>query len=576
MFKNFLLSSFRNFRKNRSFTFLNLIGLAVAISGIFTIYVFIQSELAVDQLLSEKETTFLVTYIQKTETSSREVGLGGIETDEWLRSKNSEIVSGHHIRKIGPALMKNQNIKGERNITIAEANFFDYFNIPMISGETSTALSAPNSIVLSISAAKQYFGDSNPIGQTIEIYGDYDMPLQVTGVISDNEDLHFDYDCIISWNSKPTNSPNSIGDWYSRSVVNYIKTSEPITPEKLSAILTTRYQEDFPEDNISVVTYPLSEIYFAISHVQFLPGFKSGNRTNLTILSLIAILILIISIVNYINVNISLVLKRLREIGMRKVMGASKTLLGIQFLVESTLLVLMASFIAITLSDMLIKQLPDLFGHIEGPFDQPSYMLTLVGISLLIGVISGGYPALFISQIKMADGLKSQLSGGKSRNIVRNSLLGIQFVITFGLLIMSVIVYRQFAFIHDKELGFSKDDILILDIGNSGKISSGYKTFQNTINEFPEVKSSSTSTDIIGTGYTNNSYFAIKEGQTNPTENGVMTTYFSVDPSFVSTYNLNLLEGRNFNSELSTDSTGIIINKIVVYISRLIITASIF
>ncbi|HCX21809.1 MAG: hypothetical protein CMB80_22125 [Flammeovirgaceae bacterium] len=564
MLRNFLLSSLRNFRKNKSFTFLNLLGLAVAICGIFTIYVFIQNELLVDSSIQEKNSTYLVTYTQQTESSSREIGLGDMQTDKWLLDKNSEVAASHHIRHIGESLVRNGNIKAERSITLTQSNFFDFFNIPLVQGDINTALSKPNSIILSESAAKVFFGDSNPIGQKLEIFGDYTMPLQVTGVIQEGVNLHFDYDCLVSWDSRPNDEPNTIGEWYRYSINSYIKSNNTSSVE-LANTLTARYQTEFPEENISINLYPISDLYFKIGHVQFLPGFKSGNKNSLTILSLIAVLILVISVVNYININISLVLKRLREIGMRKVMGASKLTLGSQFLVESTLLVLLASVIAITLSDLLIKELPSLFGAINGPFSNISYLWTLIGLSLLIGLLSGSYPALFISRIKLSDGLKSQLNGGKSRNIIRNSLMGLQFFITFGLLVMSIVVYQQYQFIQNKELGFNKEDILIVDIGNSGKITEGYRAFQSTINTFPEVKSTSVSTDIIGTGYTNNSYYAIKEGQTSAPENGVMTTYFSVDPDFTTTYDLQILEGRAFNRDLSIDSAGVIINEALVY-----------
>ena len=562
MLKNFLLSSFRNFKKNRVFTVLNLLGLAVAIGGIFTIYVFIQNELSVDDVLNEKSSTYLVTILEETESSTREVGLSDLETEKWMNSKNSEIISSHHFRNMGKALLRNDLVKGEQSLTLAQSNFFDYFNLPLIHGDSKTALDEPNSIILSESASKKYFGDANPVGQKLEVYGDYTMPLQVTGVIKESIKTHFSYDCIISWDSRPTDSPQTVGHWYRYSINSYIKTATPEDPYKLASIISNRHREEFPEDNIEFQLYPLNDLYFEIGHVQFLPGYKTGNKTSLTILSLIALLILIIAVVNYVNINISLVLKRLREIGMRKVMGASKLSLGLQFLAESTILVLLASLIAVTLSDLLIKEANVLFQGVDGPFAKPEYLIVLLALSLIIGVLSGLYPALFISRVKLSDGLKSQLNN-HSKNLTRNALMGIQFMITFGLLIMSVVVYKQYQFVQTKELGFNKEGVLILNIGDSGKILSSVQSFKNAVGNLPEVKALSVSTDVLGTGYTNNSYYVLKEGQTNAAQNGVMTTYFSVDTGFIPTYNFELLEGRNFNADLASDSSGVIINQVL-------------
>lgn len=561
MLKNFLLTSLRNFRKNRTFTALNLLGLSVAIAGIFTIYQFVQSELSVDAFQQNVRSTYLITAVQQTEASSREVGLFSMSTNEWLKSKNSEIASTHVIRNIGKALVRNGNVKTEPTLTLTEPNFFDYFNIPLLKGDAKTALSKPNSIILSETTATALFGDANPIGQQVEVFGDYLMPLQVTGVIKDNLNTHFNYDCLVSWDSRPKDSEHSLGHWYRYSLNEYFKTAQPENPDKLAQILTSRHREEFPEDNISFRIYPLDDIYLKTGHVQFLPGYRSGNETSLRILSLIAVLILIISVVNYININISLVLKRIKEIGMRKVMGASKMSLGVQFLAESITLVLGASLIAITLSDLMISKMPDLFENLNGPFVSLQTLSILAGLTLIIGVLSGLYPAIFISRIKLSDGLKSQLTNRSQKGYVRNILMGIQFMITFGLLIMSIVVFRQYSFVQNKELGFSKNNVLILNIGNSGKISSSAQTFAEVLRQLPEVKSASITTDIIGTGYTNNSYFAIKEGQTNANENGVMSTYFSVDPHFIPTYSLQMSEGRNLEAQMASDSNAVVINQ---------------
>ncbi|WP_421877740.1 ABC transporter permease [Marinoscillum sp.] len=561
MLKNFLLTSLRNFRKNRTFTALNLLGLSVAIAGIFTIYQFVQSELSVDAFQQNVRSTYLITAVQQTEASSREVGLFSMSTNEWLKSKNSEIASTHVIRNIGKALIRNGNVKTEPTLTLTEPNFFDYFNIPLLKGDAKTALSKPNSIILSETTATALFGDANPIGQQVEVFGDYLMPLQVTGVIKDNLNTHFNYDCLVSWDSRPKDSEHPLGHWYRYSLNEYFKTAQPENPDKLAQTLTSRHREEFPEDNISFRVYPLEDIYLKTAHVQFLPGYRSGNETSIRILSLIAVLILVISVVNYININISLVLKRIKEIGMRKVMGATKMSLGAQFLAESITLVLGASLIAITLSDLMISKMPDLFENLNGPFVSLQTSSILAGLTLIIGVLSGLYPAIFISRIKLSDGLKSQLTNRSQKGYVRNVLMGIQFMITFGLLIMSIVVFRQYSFVQNKELGFSKNNVLILNIGNSGKISSSSQAFAEVLRQLPEVKSASITTDIIGTGYTNNSYFAIKEGQTNANENGVMSTYFSVDPHFIPTYSLQMSEGRNLEAQMASDSNAVVINQ---------------
>ena len=563
MLKNFLLSSIRNLLRNRVYTAINIIGLVVALASCFTIVLFIQSESGMDQFHPDGTHTHLMTLTLNSESGSREVGLSGVSTRDWVAENNPEIASTTLIRGIGAfALRHEDKTLEDRKLTLAEPNFFDYFNFELIRGDKTTALENPNSIILSEHAAKQFFGEEDPIGKIISTVGELELNLQVTGVIVQNPKSHLEYDCIISWKSQMPNG-QIFADGYNRSVYTYVKTSAPMNPQELSTRISERYQEEFPEENMELVFYPLTDIYFSTNHVEFMLGFRSGNKQSLYIMTAVVILLLVISLINYINISISMSLKRMKEIGVRKVMGATPWQLKSQFLVESLIVVGVSAVLAATLADIIVYVISAYFdiSISARPFSNLPILITLAGISLTTALIAGMYPSLFISRVKPSLSLRNQISKGSKKQTVRKMLIGFQFVVTVGLMVMAFMVYEQQVYTQTKPLGFSKDEVLVLPIGNSAELTEHRISFLNEIDQISGVLSSSISTDALGGGSTNNSWYAATEEMNDVQKEGVMSTYFGIDSDFIPTYKLNILEGRNFVPNRSSDSSAVIINE---------------
>ncbi len=565
MFRNFILTSVRNLNRNRLYSLLNLVGFSVALSGIFIIITFVRNEYAVDARLPEKEITYLTTLTQRSGSSSREVGLTSLDTKNWLSQSNSEFVSSLQLRGIGEQYFSNQNIKISSSPVLTEGHFFEYFNYEMIHGDETSALENPNSIVLSETMAKMLFGDINPVGKSIEMYLDYTMPLQVTGVIEDSRDTHLRYDCLINWDSRLSEG-GTMGEWYKYSIYTYVKTEEPIDAAILSNDISSRHANSFPEDNLAINFYNLSDIYFKTGHVEFMSGFRSGNEESIRILIGVAFLILVIALVNYVNINVSLVIKRLREIGVRKVLGASKAGLGVQFICESLLLAMIGTLLALTLADATINLFPGFFGDDLSMviWSDSVNLIILLFLGLFTGVLAAMYPAIFISRISTSDGLRNQLSSKSSRNQVRNILMGVQFVITFGLILVSSVVFKQYQFISNWDPGYETEEVLLIPIGNSSVLPGRRDAFKEEILRIPEISNASIGTDGLGEGYTNNSFYVGTEEMVDVKNNGVMTTYFGVDDDFLPTYGIQLMEGRNLDASRSADSSSVVVNETLV------------
>ncbi len=511
-----------------------------------------------DDRLEDADKKYFVTLVQTSATSSREVGLGTKNLEDWLAGKNSEISEITRVRNVGNLLLQNGNLTFERSITLAGEKFFDFFNYPMLYGDPKKALEKPNSIVLSRTASELLFGAQNPVGRQLKMIGEVEMSLQVTGVVGEVKNTHLRYDCLISWDSK-TKEGNSFGDWYAYSMHLYIRSDVPNINGELATIISDRYTNEFPEDNLHLKLHALDKAYFTLKDVQFLSGFRTGDSETILILQIIVALILIIAVVNNININTSLVLKRIREIGVRKVMGANRSSLAFQLLLESLLLVFIAFVMAITIADLSMKRLTDLFGDISlSPLSGSSIFVT---IALIMGFLSGIYPALLASRFEMTTSLRNQISGIKGKQRMRNGLMAVQFAITFGLLLITIVVYNQSRFIRDSELGFNKKEVMVLNVGGSIKITDNYRVFLNEIKKIPEVETASIATDALGSGYTNNSFYVAPEGITDVKNNGVMCTYFGIDTDFINTYQMRVIEGRDFDPNLTSDSSALLINK---------------
>ena len=400
MLKSFLLSGLRHLKNNALFSFLNVLALSVALSSVFIILSFIINENSIDDFHRKSDQIHMVTLKQENENSSREVGLTTLKIANWLRDNASQVEDVLTVRRIlgSTVLFTEENGATTESVTLAGENFFDFFDFNLINGNSETALSQPNSIVLDAGTAKALFGDLNPIGRSVEIKGAIPMSLQVTGVIKPTKKSHLKIASLISMDSRMPDG-QSISDWFQYSVYNYVKVSDKVDSDRLISSINDPFLESFPESSDILKFYPLKEAYFGLFGVEFLIGFNTGNERSLMILMFVAILILTIAIVNYVNITISLSVRRVKEIGIRKVMGAGTRSLNIQFLLESTIIVVLSALIALTVSDLFVVYNSDLLSSTmsEEVFSQPKFISFILFSILGVILISFIYPSFFIN-----------------------------------------------------------------------------------------------------------------------------------------------------------------------------------
>jgi len=558
MIKNYLISTLRNIKRNFLFSAINILGLTVGLTFCFLIALFVANEYSYEAFNPDKFSIYRLNLKQfRTGNDSRIVGLTGWETGERVRTAIPDIDEMIRIRPFGNYLMKTE----EKSIEVSQAvlaqdNFFTFFQIPLIKGEPNQVLMDATSVVLTEETAKALFGEEDPIGKIVTLKSSFELPLKVTGVARRMKNSHINYDAVIAWNASTNHG--LINDWYKYSLYTYFRVNAQSVisqvAEKINVILNSGNDEDKQEAYLQ----SLDRIYLSSSQIEFAGSFNSGNPRNIRILIIAAGFILLIACVNYVNTNTSKATKRSREVGVRKTMGASSGQLAVQFLGESFLISLIALALAFLATDLSLSFFNTLTGKsIELQLNNPKLWAGVFIIYLVVSFGSGIYPAILLSRFNPSQTLKaggsSQLVGKSARKI----LITFQFGITIILLSGTYIIYNQTLFSINKDLGFDKSEVMVISIDISQIITNNPKPFQDAVAKIPGVELTSVGMDALGPGSTNNSGNLTPEGSINP----VLTTIFNADMNFLRTYGIEVLEGRDFNPELASDSSAIIVNE---------------
>jgi putative ABC transport system permease protein len=457
----------------------------------------------------------------------------------------------------------------ENDLALADSTFFDVFSIPMLIGNPEKALSLPNTVVLTKTKAEKYFADENPVGKHLRIGNDTTL-YTITGVMEDvPENSHFDFGLLVSFVSHPRAKDDF---WLSNSFSTYILLREGASPESVESkipgiiekyvgpqvqkILGMDIQAFEDAGNqYGIFMQPLSDIHL---DPEIASEFKQPNdRKYIYIFSGVAILILVVAGINYMNLSTARSARRSREVGLRKVVGSSRGLLVRQFILESVIL----SFVSLGLAILLVELLLPLFNNLlqvslkVGYFSRWYVIPGLVLLALVIGFFSGSYPALFLASFKPVSVLYGKLKMGLSGARIRSILVVLQFTISIILILSSLIIYKQIRYMINKDLGFDKEQLLV--IRRADALKKQIRAFKDEISNIPGVISSTNSTAVPG--YPNNNNGFQIEGR--PAEQAYLMNVNWVDYDYLATYKIKLLEGRAFSRDYTSDSATMIINQ---------------
>lgn len=574
MFKNHIKIAWRSLKRQPFFTSLNIFGLAIGMAGGLLIALYIYNELGYDEMFVDADRIHRI---------NADIKFGGDENVSAetsapmaavLENDFSQVEMAMRIRNLGSILLRrsstNNNTK-ELNSAFADDNFFEMFGLDLLVGDTETALKEPNTLVLTKTAAEKHFGINNAVGQ--EVLLDNTDSYTVTGVLDDfpKNSLLRDHSVFMAMSGYEDAQQS---EWGSHNYFTFIKLIPSARIEDFQAplqgivgdYLIPWVQQIYPGiteeafratgNYVNYYSIPLTDIHL-FSEAQFELS-ANGSIQNIYILSFIGLFLILLASVNFMNLSTAHSLKRAKEVGIRKTLGSNKFGLIRQFLTESGLISFIALLIALVFAVIAMPFFNDLAGtEISIPFTNPVFWLALLSSAIILSLFSGWYPAFFMSRfipVKVLKGLgKGSVGGGN----IRNSLVIFQFAISVFLIVGTLVVFKQLDFIQSKNLGFSKDQVLVVqDFYGAGEKGNALK---QEIQKLAQVESATISS-FLPTPSSRSDYTFFKEGSPEQ-ENAVNMQRWLVDYDYLKTLDIKLIEGRNFSNQRMTDSTAIIINE---------------
>jgi putative ABC transport system permease protein len=573
MIRNYVKIAFRNILKQKSYTILNILGLSLGMAASLLILQYVKYEQSFDTFHDRAEDIYRIQYNgYHNGELNFESAVAVPAITGFLKKNFPEVEDATHTYPRS-AVMSYQSSSGElmafqeTKMQFAAPNFLEMFNFRIIEGDKKTCLDGANKLVISQRAAKKYFGGEDPIGKQMTM--NRDMPFEVTAVFEDvPENSHIRFDFLLSYatlNARTKDASETAWGWYD--FYSFVKlkpgTDVPALQAKIDAQLEKELGESWKEDNAryEFILRPLLDIHLH-SHLLYEPQ-PDDQRDGDAIyaLSVIAFFILGIAWINYINLATARSLNRANEVGVRKVMGAFRSQLIYQFLTESFIVNVISCTLALILVRLSWHSFSELSGwHIPLTFMyEPEFWLLVIGLFAMGTILSGFYPAIVLSSFRPVAVLKGKLMKSAGGNILRKSLVVVQFGASVFLIVGSIVVYNQLRFMKDQDLGISLDQTMILKgPGVTDSLyNSKYEAFKSEVIKIPGVRSITASTTIPGDEiyWTSNIRLLTAPWSANIVVSGAV-----FDPDYVTSYGIKVLAGRNFDRKFN-DSGKVLLNE---------------
>lgn len=571
MIRNYLKIALRNIKKHKGYSAINIIGLAVGTACCWLLLLFVQDELRFDRFHKKADQIYRATIHGRMAGNEVTAATSPVPMAATLLAEFPEIMTATRIKPaFGAVLVSYDDRKfNEQQVYYADSTFFDVFTFPLIAGDATTALREPFSVVITEDMARKYFGQENPLEKTLtfnnrQIY-------KITGVAQNvPQQSHFHFDFLASFNSWDISRSTA---WTSNHLYTYFVLQENYPPERLAEklpALVRKYAGPQMEAGLGV-TYtqfiasggvyeyalqPLNEIHLHSHLTSELE--PNGDMNYIAIFSLIAFFILLLACINFMNLATARSANRAKEIGLRKVVGSSRLQLVRQFLLESFIVTSIALLAAIGLVELFLPVFNNLTGKLFSSAFVGGWTIApiLFVVTIFVGLLAGSYPAFFLAAFRPIAVLKNrQNPGGKSHAFLRKILVVSQFAISIVLMIGTFVVFSQLQYIRTKQLGFDKEHVLL--IHNAETLGQQIQAYENELKQHPTIRSVAASSHLPGREVKQNVYQI--EGDVN--KEGYILANLDVGFDFIETLGIELVTGRSFSRDFSTDSTAFIINE---------------
>lgn len=568
MIRNYLRLTLRNLLRQKGFSAINIVGLATGMAAFVLIMLFVQNELTFDRNHRDADNVFRI------ELDAQIMGRAVTTTNSPIplaRALMDEVPGVEAVTRIDgfPRILVARDDRKfyEDNYFQADSSIFDILSLPLAKGDPHTALSKPNTIVLTESAADRYFGEEDPMGKVLKV--DNRTEFVVTGVIRQKTNrTHFRPDLIASFITSPRYSDT---EWLNNTLYTYLRLKPGTSPNAVTAELG-RLMEKYVVPRIEQITgarwedavsagmryryylEPVKDIYlYSKAGEQLGP---TGDVRYVYILSVIAAFVLVIACINFVNLTTARATGRAREVGLRKALGSERGQLVRQFLGESTFVVSISMILALALVSVVLPWFNGV-SHAGLAF-APWVFPALLGITILTGIASGIYPALVLSKFRPAVVLQGSFARGAKGSALRSTLVVFQFVISIALLVGTGIVYSQLRFLQNQDVGFQKSQVVVLPVETQTFLDS-FEAFREEAEQQTGIISVASSTGLPGPDHIHQQ--TAFRGEGGAASDIVLSALVEVSPEYVQTLGLKIVEGRDFSAKLETDRDNFVISE---------------
>ncbi|GAB2518498.1 ABC transporter permease [Spirosoma aerophilum] len=575
MLQSYVKIAWRNLARNRAFSAINIVGLALGLATCLLIMLFVLDELSYDRYNDKADR--IVRVVFHAVMNGGEINEANVmpPVAQMLKADYPEVDEATRIHTVGaPGITVGDKSFRDDQLAYVDSNFLQVFTLPLIQGDAKTALIQPNTAVITQEMARKYFGNDNSLGKFVTIKS-WNALFKVTGVMGKMPvNSHFHFDMFMSMAGvSDAKSPT----WMTSGFFTYLVLNKGYNPKQLEAKLpqmVSKYmgpqiQKAFgmnmtqfrqKGNDIAFLLQPLTDIHLHSNLTGEMEA--NGDVQYVYIFGAIALFMLLIACINFMNLSTAGASKRAKEVGIRKVLGSVRQSLANQFLIESLLLTMIALVLAIGIVYMALPLFNDLAGKTltlnlgESVWLLPSLLL----LGALVSMLAGSYPAFFLSSFKPIAVLKGTKFTGDRKSIgLRSGLVVVQFSISIILMIGTTVVYRQLSYIQNKKLGYSKEQVLVLP--DTWQLAKKEEVFRNQIMQDPRVMRVSMSGYLPAGPSNNNNYMMYAESNPDQFIKGLR---YDVDYEYIPTLGMEMAAGRNFSKEYGTDSSGVILNETAV------------